>query len=92
MKNRKSKVEKEHGSDDEDETFEVEPVGDSPSKSEQNRAENNDMAVEPIITSEEIARQELDSAETIPESEVSPAAFLFKNHDDQDDLNIYEEK
>jgi len=50
MKNRKAKVEKEHASDDEGETFEVEVSGedaDSPSKQ---------IEVQPIITSEEIAK------------------------------------
>lgn len=30
--------------------------------------------------------------ETIPESEISPAAFIFEQRDDPDELNIYEEK
>ena len=51
MKNRKNKqVEKEHASDDEGETFEVEVSG------EEADSASKEMVVQPIITSEEIAK------------------------------------
>jgi hypothetical protein len=35
---------------------------------------------------------ELADVPTIPDSEVSPAAYIFQQHDDKDDLGIYEEQ
>lgn len=35
---------------------------------------------------------ELESAETIKDEEISPAAFVFDNVNQQDDLNLFEEK
>lgn len=34
----------------------------------------------------------LAAMDTIPDSEISPAAFVFEQRDDPDELNIYEEK
>ena len=44
------------------------------------------------LTPEEIAQKELERTPVIPDSEISPAAHLFVNHEDQDDVNLYEEK
>ena len=44
------------------------------------------------LTAEEIAQKELEDAPVIPDSEISPAAHMFMNQEEQDDLNIYEEK
>ena len=35
---------------------------------------------------------ELADVPTIPDSEMSPAAFIFQQREDKDDLGIYEEK
>ena len=44
------------------------------------------------LTPEEIAQKELEQTPVIPDSEISPADHLFVNHEDQDDVNLYEEK
>ena len=44
------------------------------------------------LTAEEIAQRELEAAPVIPDSEISPAAHIFTHQEEQDDLNIYEEK
>ena len=44
------------------------------------------------LTPEEIAQKELEQTPVIPDSEISPAAHLFLNQEDQDDVNLYEEK
>lgn len=48
------------------------------------------VKVEP--TAAEKQAMELADVPTIPESEVSPAAYIFQQHDDKDDLGIYEEQ
>ena len=40
----------------------------------------------------ELIAQELADVPTIPDSEVSPAAFIFQQQEERDDLGIYEEK
>ena len=42
------------------------------------------------LTQEEIERRQLENAPVIGDSEISPAAYLFQNHDEQDDLNLFE--
>jgi hypothetical protein len=43
-------------------------------------------------TQADIIAQQLESAPVIPDSEVSPAAYIFQNQEEHDDLNLYEEK
>ena len=43
-------------------------------------------------TKAELQAAELADVPTIPESECSPAAFIFTQQEERDDLNIYEEK
>ena len=42
------------------------------------------------LSQEEIERRQLENAPVIGDSEISPAAYLFQNHDEQDDLNLFE--
>ena len=42
------------------------------------------------ISQEEVERRQLENAPVIADSEISPAAYLFQNHDEQDDLNLFE--
>ena len=43
-------------------------------------------------TNSELAARELADVPTIPQSEVSPAAYIFQNADVHDDVGVYEEK
>ena len=43
-------------------------------------------------TKAELQAQELADVPAIPDSEVSPAAYIFQQIDDKDDLGLYEEK
>ena len=61
---------------------------DSDDENEINLEENQVRA----LTPEEIAQKELEAAPVIPDSEISPAAHMFMNQEQQDDINIYEEK
>ena len=61
MHQRKVKVGKEKGSDDESEI----------------QADTETQIREP--TPEEIAQRELDAAPLMPDSEISPAAYIFQN-------------
>lgn len=45
---------------------------------------------EPTPAQQEAAA--LKNAPTIPDSEISPAAYIFQNQETHDDLNLYEEK
>ena len=48
---------------------------------------------EVVISNEQRMAEELADTPVIPESEVSPAAYIFSTmQDQQDDINIYEEK
>lgn len=42
------------------------------------------------LSKEEKEKRELENAPVIADSEVSPAAYLFQNQEEQDDLNIFE--
>jgi hypothetical protein len=71
----KAKV-KEHLSDDEDDsTSSALTTTEKPVKT---------------LTREEIEQKNLENAPVIADSEISPAAYLFQNQEDQDDLNIFE--
>jgi hypothetical protein len=42
------------------------------------------------MTREELERQQLENTPVIADSEISPAAYLFHNQEEQDDLNLFE--
>ncbi len=65
-------------SDGEDEVTEMQPLDD---KKEKAIAQ---------ISKEELERRALENMPVIADSEISPAAHLFANHDEQDDLNLFE--
>lgn len=44
------------------------------------------------LNEQEKAAEELELAETIDDCEISPAAFIFEQTDQKDELNLYEEK
>ncbi len=44
------------------------------------------------MTKEEIERRSLENVPVIADSEISPAAYLFQNQEEQDDLNIFEQQ
>ena len=44
------------------------------------------------VQEEQTQTEALCTIQTIPESEISPAAFIFEQRDDADELSIYEEK
>ena len=46
----------------------------------------------PQQTAQELQELALADVPTIPESEMSPAAYIFQQSDDRDDLGIYEAK
>lgn len=55
------------------------------------KKDSDDEAEEP--TPQQRKQLELESAETIRDEEVSPAAFVFENaNTQQDDLNLFEDK
>ena len=45
----------------------------------------------PPSKAEQLAR-ELENVPVIPDSECSPAAYIFQQHEEKDDLGLYEEK
>lgn len=56
-------------------------------------AENDDKGKSQVVaevSKEELERRQLENAPVIGDSEISPAAYLFQNHDEQDDLNLFE--
>lgn len=44
------------------------------------------------LTKEEIERRQLEHAPVIADSEISPAAYLFQNQEEQEDLNLFEQE
>ena len=59
--------------------------------------EDEDIQLGEVVPTEgpsKAEQQALELAEvpTIPDSECSPAAFIFQQREDKDDLGIYEEK
>jgi len=44
-----------------------------------------------MVSKEEIERRQLENVPVIADSEISPAAYLFQNQEEQDDLNIFEQ-
>jgi hypothetical protein len=85
MKNRGDKStagSKAHGSDDEDSAeIQTSAIDDKLGKQ---------VAVADHISQEEIERRQLEHAPVIADSEISPAAYLFHNQEEQDDLNLFE--
>ena len=64
---------------------------DSDEEEQENEIELGEVVkVEP--TKAELIAAELADVPTIPDSEVSPAAYIFQQQDERDDLGIYEEK
>jgi hypothetical protein len=45
-----------------------------------------------VVSQEEEQSRQLENAPVIPDSEVSPAAYIFQQTEEHDDLNLYEEK
>lgn len=66
------------------------------SDEEDNAEEEIDLGDEskgkPEPTAVEKQQIELADMPTIPDSEISPAAYIFQQQEDKDDLGIYEEK
>lgn len=81
MKNRADKnASKAHGSDEEpDIQVEDDKLG-----------KNKQVAVAEQPSQEEMERRQLEHAPVIADSEISPAAYLFHNQEEQDDLNLFE--
>jgi len=67
-----------------DKEHDSDPESDKEIEEEQNQ-------VAEVSREEEQARQ-LENVPVIPDSEVSPAAYIFQHTEEHDDLNIYEEK
>lgn len=65
---------------------------DHDSDHEEEDIKDEGMAVEPVVSREEELARTLENVPVIPDSEVSPAAFIFKHTEEHDDLNLYEEK
>ena len=42
------------------------------------------------MSKEELERRQLENAPVIGDSEISPAAYLFHNQEEHDDLNLFE--
>lgn len=68
---------KAHQSDDEDEIT-------------QQQVQEVEKKKEPEMSQEEIERRQLEHAPVIGDSEISPAAYLFHNQEEHDDLNLFE--
>ena len=51
-----------------------------------------EVAVAAPATKAELLARELENVPTIPDSECSPAAYIFQQHEEKDDLGLYEEK
>ena len=79
MEKRSKKAKKGKDSDEEVED-EVQP------------AEGRQVAVKEQPSRAAVIAEELRNVPAIPQSEVSPAAFIFQQIEDKDDLNLYEEK
>lgn len=45
-----------------------------------------------VVSREEEQARNLENVPVIPDSEVSPAAYIFQQTEEHDDLNLYEEK
>ncbi len=43
-----------------------------------------------VVSQSEIERRQLENAPVIADSEISPAAYLFQNQEEQDELNLFE--
>ena len=59
--------------------------------------EDDDIQLGEVVPVQEPSKAEQQAIEladvpTIPDSECSPAAFIFQQREDKDDLGIYEEK
>ena len=61
--------------------------------SDSSEGEDIEFDVPRELTVEEKQEAELANTPVIPDSEISPAAYIFTQHqDEQDELQIYEEK
>lgn len=45
-----------------------------------------------VVSREQEQARQLENVPVIPDSEVSPAAYIFQQTEEHDDLNLYEEK
>ena len=61
------------------------------SDEEEDEIELGESAVAVPSKAEQMAK-ELENVPTIPDSEVSPAAYIFQAQEERDELNLYEEK
>ena len=57
---------------------------------EENKESDNTKTQKKEISEEEIQKRQLESAQVIPDTEISPAAYLFQHQEDQEELNIFE--
>jgi hypothetical protein len=51
-----------------------------------------EVVQEEQISKEELERRQLENLPVIADSEVSPAAYLFQNQVEQDDINLFEQQ
>jgi len=49
-----------------------------------------EVVQEEPVSKEELERRQLENLPVIADSEVSPAAYLFQNQVEQDDINLFE--
>jgi hypothetical protein len=54
--------------------------------------EEIEVAKEEQVSKEELERRQLENLPVIADSEVSPAAYLFHNQVEQDDINLFEQQ
>ena len=54
--------------------------------------EEIEVVQEEQVTKEELERRQLEHLPVIADSEVSPAAYLFQNQVEQDDINLFEQQ
>jgi hypothetical protein len=54
--------------------------------------EEIEVVQEEQVSKEELERRQLENLPVIADSEVSPAAYLFQNQVEQDDINLFEQQ
>ena len=78
---------KDHNSDGEEDQIEMRTTDDIAIEDDETKGKE---VVE--VSNEDRMREQLENTPVIPDSECSPAAVWFQTHEQQDDINMYEEK